>query len=92
MNLLFWALTVSMIGKVLLVVGILKAHGQIAHEHRIDEKVLRVFHVEKIITIAGLILILLGYAMEVYFYEFDTPLFSCVGTQCQEAAATMLSQ
>jgi len=47
MNLLFWGLTTGVIGKVLLVVGILKAHGQITHEHRIDAKVLRTFHTEK---------------------------------------------
>jgi len=92
MNLLFWGLTVSMVGKVLLVVGVLKAHGQIAHEHRIDAKVLRTFHTEKIITIVGLICILIGYGMEVYFYKFDTPLFTCEGAECQEAAAIILSQ
>ncbi len=89
MNLLFWGLTTGVIGKVLLVVGILKAHGQITHEHRIDAKVLRTFHTEKILTLLGLFLIVLGYAMEIYFYGF-TPLLTCVGSEC--AAAAILSQ
>lgn len=92
MNLLFWGLTVSMVGKVLLAVGVLKAHAQIVHEHRIDDKVLETFRFEKWITILGLIFILLGYSMEIYFYEVDTPLFSCSGDECMEAAALLLSQ
>ena len=93
MNLLFWGLTVSMLGKVLLAVGVLKAHSQIAHEHRIDAKVLRTFRLEMWITLAGLAFILGGYAMEVYFYGFETPLFSCdTETGCQEAAAAILSR
>jgi len=89
MNLLFWGLTTGVIGKVLLVVGILKAHGQIAHEHRIDAKVLQTFHTEKILTLLGLFLIVIGYAMEIYFYGF-TPMLTCVGSEC--AAAAILSQ
>ena len=91
MNLLFWGLTVSMIGKVLLAVGVLVAHSQIAHEHRIDAKVLKTFRTEMWITLAGLALILLGYGMEIYFYNYDTPLFTCDGSECQEAAAAILS-
>jgi len=91
MNLLFWGLTIGVGGKVLLVVGILKAHGQIAHEHRIDAKVLRTFHTEKILTILGLFLIVLGYALEIYFYGF-TPLLTCTGAECANAAALLLSQ
>jgi hypothetical protein len=92
MNLLFWGLTVGLAGKILLVVGVLMAHGKIAHEHRIDKAVLKSFHTEKIITILGLIFIILGYCMEVYFYSVDTPLFTCIGQQCEEAAAAILSQ
>lgn len=91
MNLLFWGLTTGVIGKVLLVVGILKAHGQIAHEHRIDAKVLRTFHTEKILTLLGLFLIVVGYAIEIYFYGF-TPLLTCTGSECASAAAVLLSQ
>jgi len=91
MNLLFWGLTTSVVGKVLLGVGILKAHGQITHEHRIDAKVLHTFHTEKILTILGLFLMVLGYALEIYFYGF-TPLLTCIGDECVAAASAILSQ
>ena len=91
MNLLFWGLTVSMIGKILLGVGVLIAHTQLAHEMRIDKLVLKSFRLEHTLTIAGLILIVAGYFMEIYFYNFDTPLFTCSGQECVEAAAVILS-
>lgn len=81
MNLLFWGLTTGVIGKVLLAVGVLKAHSEIAHEHRIDKKVLRSFQLERTFTIIGLLLIVIGYAMEVYFYGFTT-LLTCEGPEC----------
>ncbi|MFT7507407.1 MAG: hypothetical protein ACI92I_000557 [Acidimicrobiales bacterium] len=92
MNLLFWGLTVSVFGKILLAVGILKAHGQISHEHRIDAKVLKTFQTEKILTLTGLFLMLLGYAMEVYFYGFITSILTCSATECAASVASMLSQ
>jgi hypothetical protein len=91
MNLLFWGLTISMLGKVLLAIGVLKAHSQIAHEHRIDAKVLRTFRTEMWITIAGLIFILAGYGMEVVFYGFETPFFTCsLHNNCEEEAAALI--
>ncbi len=92
MNILFWGLTVSMIGKVLLAIGVLKAHGEIAHEHRIDDKVLRTFKTERWLTILGLVLILLGYTLEIYFYKAETPLLTCEGSECEQAASVILSQ
>jgi hypothetical protein len=91
MNLLFWGLTTGVIGKVLLVVGILKAHGEISHEHRIDAKVLKTFQTEKWLSLGGLFLIVVGYAFEIYFYGF-TPLLTCIGDECASAAALILSQ
>lgn len=81
MSLLFWGLTISVIGKILVVVGVLMAHSEIAHEHRIDAKVLRVFKTERWITIIGLILIIIGYVMEVIFYGF-TPFMDCGFADC----------
>jgi hypothetical protein len=92
MNLLFWGLTISMIGKVLLASGVLIAHTELAHEKRIDKKVIASFHLERTLTLTGILLILAGYGMEVYFYQFDTPLFTCSGSECIEAASLILSQ
>jgi len=45
------------------------------------------------ITVIGLILILVGYAMEVMFYGFETPFFDCsIHENCREEAAVILSQ
>lgn len=92
MNILFWGLTISVIGKVLVVVGVLKAHSEISHEHRIDEKVLKTFKIERWITILGLVLIVVGYALEIYFYKSETPLLTCEGNECEQAASAILSQ
>lgn len=84
MNLLFWGLTISTIGKVMLASGVLIAHSELAHERRVDQLVLKSFRIERILTLAGLILIVAGYAMEIYFYGF-TSLLTCTGPECVAA-------
>lgn len=91
MNLLFWALTVGVIGKVLLAVGVLIAHNELAHERRIDQLVLKSFRLEHSLTLAGIVLIVAGYGMEVYFYDFLSML-TCVGHQCAQTGGVLLSQ
>ena len=81
MNLLFWALTVGVIGKVLLAIGVLFAHSKIAREQKIDQLVLRGFKIEHTLTVTGIILIVAGYFMEIHFYEFIS-LIDCHGEQC----------
>lgn len=85
MNLLFWGLTISTIGKVLLASGVLIAHSGLAHERRVDSLVLKDFKIEKVLTIIGLILIVGGYFMEISFYGFDTSLLTCIGNECAAA-------
>jgi len=91
MNILFWGLTVGMLGKVLLATGVILAHTGIAKEMKIDAKVLGYFKIEREITILGLILIVLGYFMEIYFYGF-TPLLTCTLGECGHTASVILSQ
>ena len=91
MNLLFWGLTVGLLGKILLVVGVLLAHNQIAHEHRIDNKVIRTLHTEKIITIIGLGLLVIGYCLEIYFYGL-TDMLTCSAFECAANLGVLLSQ
>ena len=92
MNLLFWGLTVSLVGKLMLAAGVIVAHSKIAHEHRIDRAVIKSFKREQIITLVGVLLIIVGYSMEIYFYSFDTELLRCSGQECEQAAAIILSQ
>ena len=84
MNFLFWGLTISVVGKILLAVGVLLAHSEIAHEHKIDAKVLKSFRIERWMTITGIALIVIGYALEIYFYGF-TPFLTCEGMECMAA-------
>lgn len=91
MNILFWGLTISMTGKLLLAAGVLMAHSKIEHEHKIDGQVIRAFHRERVLTIIGIILILIGYGLELYFYGADTNMLTCTGDECEAAAAAILS-
>lgn len=92
MNLLFWGLTIGMIGKVMVATGVLIAHSEIAHERKIDQLVIKSFRLERILTVTGLLLIVGGYFMEIYFYGFATSLLTCFGTECAPAATVILSQ
>lgn len=91
MNILFWGLTIGTIGKVLLAIGVLIAHSGIMKEHKIDSEVIRGFKLEHTITILGLIMIVVGYFMEVYFYGF-TPFLTCSGTECSAAIINAFPQ
>ena len=85
MNLLFWGITLGVVGKLMLAIGILKVHYVMARERRIDNQVLHTFNVEKIITIAGVLCILVGYLMEIYFYN-GSNILSCSVGECSAAA------
>ncbi|MBX9906434.1 hypothetical protein K2X96_00880 [Patescibacteria group bacterium] len=65
---LYTALTLGTIGKLILGIAVLRVHAYIIKEHRIDDVVLRAMKRERYITVGGVILILIGYAMEIYFY------------------------
>ena len=91
MNFLFWGLTISVVGKLFLAIGVLKAHSEIAHEHRIDAKVLRTFRTERWLTIIGIALIVLGYGLEIYFYGF-TPFLTCSGEECMASINAAVRQ
>ncbi len=92
MNLLFWGLTISLIGKVLLAAGVLIAHTELAHEKRVDNLVLKSFKLERVLTILGILLMVIGYGMEIYFYGLTTSMLTCSGAECGNAASVILSQ
>ena len=91
MNMLFWGLTIGVIGKVLLVIGVLRAHSGIVSERGIDEKVLSDFRTERTITIIGIVLIVVGYFLEIYFYGF-VPFLACEGADCAASVGSIFSQ
>lgn len=88
MNLLFLGMTISVLGKALLAIGVLLAHSKIAHEHRIDNEVLRTFRTEFVITLIGLIMIVVGYMLEVMFFGGFVNFAYCNEAEC---AASIIS-
>lgn len=70
MDLLFWGLTVGMIGKVLLGYTVISVHWKIVKEHKIDGAVLDEIRRERNIAIFGILLIVAGYLMEVSYFGF----------------------
>lgn len=84
MNILFWGLTIGALGKVLLGVGVMIAHTSLVKEKRIDVAVLKGYRIEHALTVIGLIMIVVGYFMEIYFYGF-TPFLTCSGAECSAA-------
>jgi len=81
MNILFWAITFGAIGKILVILAVLHMHHSLVKEHRIDKKVILSYRQERLLTFIGLVLIIVGYALEVYFYS-PTPFFHCNGSEC----------
>jgi len=81
MSLLFWGMTFGALGKILVILAVLHMHHSLIREHRIDKKVLLSYQQERLITFVGLILIVLGYILEVYFY-LPTPFLSCHDNDC----------
>jgi len=92
MSLLFWGLTISLAGKIMLASGVLIAHTELAHEMKVDNLVLKSFKLERVLTVMGIVLMFAGYLMEVFFYGFDTSLLTCTGEECEIAASAILSQ
>ena len=88
MNLLFLGMTLSVVGKVMIAIAVIRAHTELANEHRVDAKVIRTFRTERNITIMGIMLIIIGYALEVIFLGGFTHLFTCGADTC---AANLLS-
>lgn len=82
MNLLFWGMTISVVGKVLLAVGILGTHKVMAKERSIDDVVIRSFHKERFITLLGVGLILFGYFLEIAFFGGFGDILTCNGAEC----------
>lgn len=70
MDLLFWGLTLGVVGKVLLGATVILVHLKIVKEQKIDQMVLREMRHERNLAFAAIILIVLGYIFEIMFYGF----------------------
>ena len=72
MMFLYLGLTLGTIGKIVLGVAVMRVHSRIAQEHKIDGAVVRAITREKYITGASILLIVLGYVLEMVFYATST--------------------
>lgn len=82
MSLLFLGMTMSVVGKGMLGLAIIWVHITMATERSIDEQVVKAFRRETYITVAALLLIGVGYFLEVYALGGFSALMSCEGTEC----------
>lgn len=92
MNLLFIGMTLSVVGKVMIALAVVAAHTELAREHRVDAKVVRSFHKEKIFTLVGIALIVAGYFAEVYFFGGFSVFATCSGSSCAASLGALLTQ
>ena len=70
MSILFWGLTLSVAGKILLGVAVILVHNKVIHAHKIDRSVLREMRRERNVALLGVVLILVGYLMELTHHGF----------------------
>ena len=92
MNLLLWGLTIGTIGKLVLGIAVLRVHVHILREHKIDDVVLKSLKKEQYVTAIGLALIVLGFALEILFYNNATSLLECLGAECTASIHETLSR
>ncbi len=71
---LFWGLTIGLLGKILLGTAVILVHSKITHEKRIDGIVLMEMHREQHIAIVGMTLMILGYLLEIAAFGFFEPI------------------
>lgn len=56
--------TLQVAGEILIAIAVLRMHGKLSKEHRIDKKVLSSIHQEKILSYLAIALIVVGYILQ----------------------------
>ena len=92
MNLLLWGITIGTIGKLVLGIAVLRVHVYILREHKIDGVVLSALKREQYVTFIGLMLIVIGYLLEILFYYDATSLLECIGKECAASLSTFIQK
>jgi len=70
---LFWGLTLGVVGKVLLGATVIMVHSKITHEKHIDGIVLMEMKRERWIAFFAIFLMIIGYLLELAFYGYLAP-------------------
>lgn len=81
MNLLFWGITFGFLGKLLLGIAVLRVHLAVLRERGVDGVVFRAIRNEEVLSIIAILLVIIGYFLEIYFYS-SLNLFSCEKFDC----------
>lgn len=66
MNLELISLTIETLGTLLIAFAALRVHHRVLHEHDIDNDVFNAMKLEQIIGVTGVILVIGGFALEVF--------------------------
>lgn len=72
-ELLFWGMTLTVTGKVLVIVAALFIHASILKEKKIDKKLLSDYRKERWVVVLGLLMIVVGYILELRGLGFFLP-------------------
>ncbi len=70
LDVLFWGITLGMIGKILLGIAVLMVHSKVVSHRGIDKLVLREMQHERNITIIALLMIIGGYILEMIAFGY----------------------
>jgi len=74
MDILFLGITFGAVGKIILGLTVVSVHWKIVKEHKIDKKVIDEMRKERNLAFVAILLITLGYLLEVMFYGY-IPMF-----------------
>ena len=85
MHILIWGIAIGTIGKLVIGLAVLRVHVYILREHKIDQVVLQALKREQYVTFVGLILIIIGFSLEMLFYYGPLQILSCTGNDCVAA-------
>jgi len=72
MEILYFGLTLGIIGKLILGIAVWRVHAFIIREHKIDGVVLQAMRRERYVTAFGILLLIVGYVLEILFYSTAT--------------------
>ena len=67
---LFWGLTLGFLGKIILGATVINVHAHIIKERRIDQDVVDEMHRERRFGIVAVVLILVGYILEMQSFGY----------------------
>ncbi|MDA1337695.1 MAG: hypothetical protein O3C23_02980 [bacterium] len=67
MNIEFLGFSLDVVGKIMVAITAVMVHHRFYKEHKVDEKVFRAMRVEQIIGVGGIVLIILGYLIQIPF-------------------------